>query len=193
VLYISLQTTAAANCCGRSVFIYGSFVFLHLLKPLNICHEPFWRGSPSGGVSPGCCPGCPPCPHFPQVKSREKHPKKCPYCVTGAQKGEFMRTGLTKQEKTTDIWFDEKDPLIHIRTHNTALKKRLLAYSRRYPAICRQTDTDPDTGCMEFDIAKGRFSFRLTAPYSEKRRRAASGAAKAHTDNLSRTIQKDVV
>ena len=23
-----------------------------------------------------------------------------------------MRTGLTKQEKTTDIWFDEKDPLI---------------------------------------------------------------------------------
>ena len=37
-----------------------------------------------------------------------------------------MRTGLTKQEKTTDIWFDEKDPLIHIRTHNTALKKRLL-------------------------------------------------------------------
>ena len=22
-----------------------------------------------------------------------------------------MRTGLTKREKTTDIWFDEKDPL----------------------------------------------------------------------------------
>ena len=41
-----------------------------------------------------------------------------------------MRTGLTKQEKTTDIWFDEKDPLIHIRTHNTALKKRLAAYGR---------------------------------------------------------------
>ena len=92
-----------------------------------------------------------------------------------------MRTGLTKQEKTTDIWFDEKDPLIHIRTHNTALKrthntalkKRLLAYSRRYPAICQQTDADPETGCMEFDIEKGRFSFRLTAPYSEERREAA--------------------
>ena len=25
-----------------------------------------------------------------------------------------MRTGLTKREKTTDIWFDEKDPLIQI-------------------------------------------------------------------------------
>ena len=32
-----------------------------------------------------------------------------------------MKTGLTKQEKTTDIWFDEKDTLIHIRTHNTCL------------------------------------------------------------------------
>ena len=29
-----------------------------------------------------------------------------------------MRTGLTKQEKTTDIWFDEKEPLIYIRTQH---------------------------------------------------------------------------
>jgi hypothetical protein len=31
---------------------------------------------------------------------------------------------------------------------------------------------------MEFEIRKGRFSFRLTAPYSAERRRAASEAAK---------------
>ena len=104
-----------------------------------------------------------------------------------------MRTGLTKQEKTTDIWFDEKYPLIHIRTHNTALKKRLLAYNRRHPAICQQTDADPETGCMEFEIRKGRFSFRLTAPYSEERRRAASKAAKKHSGNLTHPIQKDVL
>ena len=104
-----------------------------------------------------------------------------------------MRTGLTKSQKVTEICFDEKVPLIHIRTHNTDLKKRLAAYAGQHPDQCRQTDTDPETGCMAFDIAKGRFSFRLTAPYSEKRRRAASEAAKAHTDNLSRTIQKDVV
>ena len=126
-------------------------------------------------------------PFFPSQEPG-KTPEKCPYPVTGAQKGEFMRTGLTKQEKTTDIWFDEKDPLIHIRTHNTALKKRLLAYSRRYPAICQQTDADPETGCMEFDIEKGRFSFRLTAPYSEERRRAASEAAKAAASNLTRSM-----
>ena len=89
-----------------------------------------------------------------------------------------MRTGLTKQEKTTNIWFDEKDPLIHIRTHNTDLKNRLTAYAVQYPGECCQTDADPDTGCMEFVIRKGRFSFRLTAPYSEERRHAASELAK---------------
>ena len=55
-----------------------------------------------------------------------------------------MRTGLTKQEKTTDIWFDEKDPLIHIRTHNTDLKKRLACLQPdSYPAIsaARPTQT----------------------------------------------------
>ena len=63
-----------------------------------------------------------------------------------------------------------------------------VTYSRRYPAICQQTDADPETGCMEFDIEKGRFSFRLTAPYSEERRRAASEAAKAAASNLTRRM-----
>ena len=99
-----------------------------------------------------------------------------------------MRTGLTKQEKTTDIWFDEKNPIIHIRTHNTDLRKRLATYAGQHPDVCRQTDADPETGCMEFDIAKGRFSFRLTAPYSEERRRAASEAAKVNASNLTRSV-----
>lgn len=99
-----------------------------------------------------------------------------------------MRTGLTKQEKTTDIWFDEKAPLIHIRTHNTNLKRRLAAYAEQYLDECCKTDIDPETGCMEFDIAKGRFSFRLTTPYSEERRRVASEAAKANASNLTRSV-----
>ena len=90
-----------------------------------------------------------------------------------------MRTGLTKQEKTNDIWYDEKEPLIYIRTtHNTDLKNRLTAYAAAPPDECRQTDADPDTGYMEFEIRKGRFSFRPTAPYSAERRWAASEAAK---------------
>ena len=57
-------------------------------------------------------------------------------------------------------------------------KNRLTAYSRKHPAVCKLTDVDPDTSCKEFEIEKGRFSFRLTAPYREERRRAASEAAK---------------
>ena len=91
-----------------------------------------------------------------------------------------MRTGLIKSQKITEICFDEKEPMIHIRTHNTDLKKRLAAYAGQHPGQCRQTDADPDMGCMEFEICKGRFSFRLPAPYSEERRRAASEAGKKY-------------
>ena len=94
-----------------------------------------------------------------------------------------MRTGLTKSQKVTEICFDEKEPLIHIRTHNTDLKNRLAAYAAQHPAECRQLDADPDTGGMEFSIRKGRLSFRLTAPYSEKRKREASEAAKRNGFN----------
>ena len=73
-----------------------------------------------------------------------------------------MRTGLTKQEKTTDIWFDEKDPFIHIRTHNTNLKKRLAAYAEQYPDECYQTDTDHETGCMAVSYT------HLTLPTTER-------------------------
>lgn len=41
---------------------------------------------------------------------------------------------------------------------------------------------------MEFDIEKDRFSFRLTAPYSEERRRAASKAAKAAASNFTKSM-----
>ena len=78
--------------------------------------------------------------------------------------------------------------LTHIRTHNIDLKNRLTAYAAAHPSECRQTDADPDTGCMEFEIRKGRFSFRLTAPYREERRRAASEAAKAAASNLTRSM-----
>jgi len=84
-----------------------------------------------------------------------------------------VKTGLKKSQKVTIILFDEKASVIHIRTHNTDLKKRLSAYAEHYPDQCKQTDADAETGCMEFEIAKGRFSFRLTAPYSDERREAA--------------------
>ena len=88
-----------------------------------------------------------------------------------------MRTGLTKKQKTTVIYFDEHRRMIEVQTHNTDLKKRLTAFAAKYPQCCRQTDDD-EQGGLTFEIEKGRLSFRLTAPYSKERRRAASEQAK---------------
>ena len=88
-----------------------------------------------------------------------------------------MRTGLTKKEKTTGIYFDELGNMIEVQTHNTDLKKRLTAFAEKYPECCRQIDDD-EQGGQTFEVEKGRLSFRLTAPYSEERKRAASEWAK---------------
>ena len=88
-----------------------------------------------------------------------------------------MRTGLTKRQKTTGIFFDEQSNIIEVQTHNTDLKKRLGAYAQQYPDLCKQTDDDGQGG-LTFEIVKGRLSFRLTAPYSEERRSKASAWAK---------------
>ena len=84
-----------------------------------------------------------------------------------------MRTGLTKREKTTAIYFDEYGSMIEVQTHNTDLKKRLSAFAAKYPECYRQIDDD-EQGGLTFEIKKGRLSFRLTAPYSEERKQAAS-------------------
>ena len=88
-----------------------------------------------------------------------------------------MRTGLSKKQKTTMIYFDEQSRIIEVQTHNTDLKKRLTAFAAKYPECCRQIDDD-EQGGLTFEIEKGRLSFRLTAPYSEERKQAASEWAK---------------
>ena len=83
-----------------------------------------------------------------------------------------MITNKKKNEKTTEIYFDETPAAVVIRTHNTALKKRLLAYSKKHPELCRLTDDD-ELGYLSFEVDKDRFSIRLTAPYTEERRQLA--------------------
>lgn len=89
-----------------------------------------------------------------------------------------MRTGLTKRQKTTEIFFDETKSRISVYTHNTDLKKRLTVFAEQYPDHCTMTDEDTETGYKAFEVEKGRLSFHLTAPYSEERRQAASKRAK---------------
>ena len=83
-----------------------------------------------------------------------------------------MITNKKKNEKTTEIYFDETPAAVVIRTHNTALKKRLLAFTEKFPNLCRLTDDD-ELGYLSFEIDKDRFSIRLTAPYTEERRQLA--------------------
>ena len=83
-----------------------------------------------------------------------------------------MITNKKKNEKTTEIYFDETPAAVVIRTHNTALKKRLLIFAKKFPNLCRLTDDD-ELGYLSFEIDKDRFSIRLTAPYTEERRQLA--------------------
>ena len=83
-----------------------------------------------------------------------------------------MITNKTKSQKTTEIYFDETLAPVVIRTHNTALKKRLIAFAAKFPNLCRLTDDD-ELGYLSFEIDKDRFSIRLTAPYTEERRQLA--------------------
>lgn len=100
-----------------------------------------------------------------------------------------MRTGLTKKQKTTVIYFDEYGGMIEVQTHNADLKKRLMAFAAKHPQCCRQTDDD-EQGGLTFEIEKGRLSFRLTAPYSEERRRVAS--ERAQTNGINGKVKKSV-
>lgn len=88
-----------------------------------------------------------------------------------------MKTGLTKKQKVTELFYNAKDAIAEIHTHDAKLKKRLLAFAAEYPELCRQTDNDGQGG-LWFEIAKERLSIRLTAPYSQERRDAASRLAK---------------
>ena len=88
-----------------------------------------------------------------------------------------MKTGLTRKQKVTEFYFTEHDGLAEIYTHNTVLKKRLLAYAKEYPELCQLTEDD-ERGGLRFEINKHRIGIRLTAPYSQERRSASSQRAK---------------
>ena len=82
-----------------------------------------------------------------------------------------MITAIKKTHKTTEIYFDEADEWTMVRTYNTSLKNRLLAFSKEYPELCELTDDE--CGCLSFRIQKKYFTYRISAPYSEERKAVA--------------------
>ena len=89
--------------------------------------------------------------------------------------------GLSAKLSYTDVLgYDLKIQLpwlMLINFGHTKLKKRLLEYAAKFPELCQQTDND-EHGGLRFEIDKSRISIRLTAPYSNERRKLASEAAK---------------
>ena len=91
-----------------------------------------------------------------------------------------------KKRKVTELYFNEYDGTAEIYIYNTKLKKRLTAYAATYPDLCQLTEDD-DNGGLRFEIDKHRIGIRLTAPYSEERRKLIS--QKAKTQNRNNTGQ----
>ena len=88
-----------------------------------------------------------------------------------------MKTGLTKKQKVTELYYNAKDSMAEVYTHDTKLKRRLLEYAAKFPKLCQLTEDD-EQGGLRFEIAKERISIRLTAPYSEERKSNARRWAK---------------
>ena len=84
---------------------------------------------------------------------------------------------LTKYEKETILLTSEGDDHYSIYTFNPGLKRKLAEYARQHPEVCRLTATTKE-GSETYEIDKARISIRLTAPYSEERRKAAGERAK---------------
>lgn len=86
-------------------------------------------------------------------------------------------TRLTKIEKETIILFNEGESTASIYTYNAGLKKRLAAFSKKYPDLC-QMEKPEHLGGVSYLIDKSRLSIRLQPPYSEERRQKASQYAR---------------
>ena len=104
-----------------------------------------------------------------------------------------MKTGLTKRQKTTCIYFDEASKTVEIQTHNTALKKRLTQYAAAYPDLCKQTDDDEQGGltfaidCAVFRRAPSRSKRACQRKYKsvEKCKMSINHVGKNQVHNLS--------
>ena len=104
--------------------------------------------------------------------------------------GKGMR--LTRYERETIIRTSEGDDTYSVYTFNAALKRRLADFAEKYPAVCRLEKGDEDLGWQSYIIDKARLSIRLTAPYIEERRKAASDRAKENGINAVRAVYNGV-
>ena len=83
------------------------------------------------------------------------------------------------EPKDTQSTQPEQVQQVRIYTHNAGLKKRLAAFAKKYPDLCRLEKSNVQGG-ISYELAKSRLSIRFLPPYSEERRQKASEYAKKH-------------
>lgn len=83
-----------------------------------------------------------------------------------------------KYERETIISTSEADDVWNVYTFNRKLKNRLRKFAEENPESCVLKEENQKLGFVTYEVRKARLSIRLTAPYSEERRKAAYEYAK---------------
>lgn len=86
---------------------------------------------------------------------------------------------LTKIERDTEIYYNQSNAPMLIRTNDPKLIRKLKGLSEEYPELCKLIEEDEICGSY-FEVDKRRISIHVTRPYSEERRRKQSEWAKEH-------------
>ncbi|MCD8127122.1 MAG: hypothetical protein LUD82_06615 [Clostridiales bacterium] len=82
-------------------------------------------------------------------------------------------SNLTKKERDTDIYYNQSNEPMQIRTNDQKLIRKLKGLSEEYPELCKLTEEDEICGSY-FEVDKKRINIHVTRPYSEERRRKQS-------------------
>ncbi len=85
---------------------------------------------------------------------------------------------MKKKLKTTEIYYDEGSATAYIRTFQTSLKNRLVAFSKEYPLVCEITEIE-ESGKLSAEIQKDRISIRLLPPRTEEQTARSKANGKA--------------
>jgi hypothetical protein len=98
-------------------------------------------------------------------------------------------TKLSKYEKETIINYNEGEQDAVIYTFNRSLKRRLADFSKKYPVLCRMTNSTKE-GSETYVIDKSRLSIRLIPPYSDAQIAAARKNGLKHGFQVVKPEQK---
>ncbi len=83
----------------------------------------------------------------------------------------------TKRDRDPEIYYNQSNAPMLIRTNDPKLIRKLNALAADFPELCKLTEEDEICGSY-FEVDKHRVSIHVTRPYSEERRQRQSQWAK---------------